>query len=231
MRPDAHRRRRARAGDPCEWPDCPLVVRSNRRNHPRRRLRQPPDRDDLRRNVHERRAIRRRAAFSARQHGHRRKLPRSDAELDVLRVDSHQRRRQRRRRARHGGVDRRFRKGEFQTYGRSSRVYWHFGYWVDPTAKYVHYECLCYDTGRWVHATVVRDAEANVVNFYKDGVLDRSDPSPPPILPGTSMLLMGRWQQAGRLFAGSLDDVAIYQRALSAAEVAELHQHPPARPQ
>jgi Concanavalin A-like lectin/glucanases superfamily len=126
-----------------------------------------------------------------------------------------------------------FEKGgwEFQTYGRSSRVYWHFGYWIDPMSKYVHYECLCYDVGRWAHATVVRDAEANVINFYKDGVLDRSDPSPPPILPGTSMLLMGRWQQAGRLFAGSLDDVAIYQRALSATEVAELHQHPPVRPQ
>jgi hypothetical protein len=42
---------------------------------------------------------------------------------------------------------------------------------------------------------------------------------------------MGKWEGAARLFAGSLDDIAIYQRALSGAEVTELHQRPPARPQ
>jgi hypothetical protein len=31
----------------------------------------------------------------------------------------------------------------------------------------------------------------------------------------------------GRLFSGSLDDVAIYDRALQAAEVLELDAHPP----
>jgi hypothetical protein len=40
---------------------------------------------------------------------------------------------------------------------------------------------------------------------------------------------MGKWSGTGRLFAGSLDDVAIYNRALSAAEVAELHERPAPR--
>jgi hypothetical protein len=120
---------------------------------------------------------------------------------------------------------------EFQTYGRSSGVLWHFGYWVDAPWKYVRYERRGFETGRWAHATIVRDADANALNFYADAVLEETIPSPPLILPGTPTLLMGKWEGVARLFAGSLDDIAIYQRALSAAEVAELHQKPPARPQ
>jgi hypothetical protein len=41
---------------------------------------------------------------------------------------------------------------------------------------------------------------------------------------------MGKWMGPGRLFTGSLDDVTIYHRALSAAEVAELHARPAPRP-
>ena len=57
-----------------------------------------------------------------------------------------------------------------------------------------------------------------------------TEPSPPPILPGAPTLFMGKWMGAGRLFSGSLDDVAIYSRALSAAEVAELHKRSPPPP-
>jgi hypothetical protein len=117
---------------------------------------------------------------------------------------------------------------EFQTYGRSSGVYWHFGYWIGGSSQYAHYECRCFDIGRWSHATIVVDATA--LSFYVDGQLMESPPSPPRILPGTPTLYMGKWMGAGRLFSGSLDDVAIYSRALSAVEVAELHQRPPPRP-
>jgi hypothetical protein len=41
---------------------------------------------------------------------------------------------------------------------------------------------------------------------------------------------MGKWMGEGRLFSGSLDDVAIYDRALLAAEVEALHERPPPRP-
>lgn len=120
---------------------------------------------------------------------------------------------------------------EFQTYGRSSGILWHFGYLSEPPGKYIHYERRGFETGRWSHATIVREGDANVLNVYVDGVLAESQPSVPPMLPGTSTLLMGKWEGAARLFAGSLDDIAIYQRALSAAEVAEIHEKPPARPQ
>jgi len=117
---------------------------------------------------------------------------------------------------------------EFQTYGVSSGVYWHFGYWIGGSAQWEHFECHCFVAGRWSHATIVVDASA--LSFYEDGQLKKSSPSPPRILPGTPTLYMGKWMGAGRLFSGSLDDVAIYSRALSAVEVAELHQRPPPRP-
>jgi hypothetical protein len=46
---------------------------------------------------------------------------------------------------------------------------------------------------------------------------------------GTSDLITGKWLGPGR-FSGSFDDIAIYDRALSAAEVAELHARPPPGP-
>jgi hypothetical protein len=120
---------------------------------------------------------------------------------------------------------------EFQTYGLSSGVYWHFGYLTEPPSKYAHYEYHPFVVGSWSHATVVVDAAAKLLSFYVDGqLMEPPSPSPPPILPGTPTLYMGKWMGAGRLFSGSLDDVAIYSRALSPAEVTELHARPPPRP-
>lgn len=118
---------------------------------------------------------------------------------------------------------------EFQTYGRSSGIYWHFGYWIGPPSRYAHFECRCFG-GQWSHATIVRDAATNLLSFYEDGEFKDSLPAPPPILPGTPTLYMGKWMGAGRLFSGSLDDVAIYSRALSPAEVTEIHARPPPQP-
>jgi hypothetical protein len=74
---------------------------------------------------------------------------------------------------------------------------------------------------------MVVNGAANVLSFYVDDMLVQSDPLPAPILPGSSTLYMGKWMGSGRLFSGSIDDVAIYGRALSAAEVAELNVRPP----
>ena len=117
---------------------------------------------------------------------------------------------------------------QLQTRDRSSGIYWSFAYWVGT--GYAHYECNCFELGRWSHATVVLDAAQNVLSFYVDGKLAQSEPLPGPILPGTSDLFMGKWMGEGRLFSGSIDDVAIYDRALRAAEVAELDARPPPRP-
>lgn len=119
---------------------------------------------------------------------------------------------------------------QLQTRDRASEIYWGFAYWIGPGLRYGSYECRCFELGRWSHATVVLDATENLLAFYVDGKLAESSTLPAPILPGTSDLFMGKWQGDGRLFSGSIDDVAIYSRALEAAEVAELHERPPPRP-
>jgi hypothetical protein len=116
---------------------------------------------------------------------------------------------------------------QFQTRGRSEDIYWTFAYW---NQTFLHYECVCFEVGRWSHVTVVRDGSTNLLFFYVDGHLARPGESAPPILQGTSTLYMGKWMGPGRLFSGSIDDVAIYDRALSAAEVEELDMRPPPRP-
>lgn len=120
---------------------------------------------------------------------------------------------------------------QLQTRGRSSGIYWTFAYWVGPgELDYAHFECECFELGRWSHATVVVDASLNVLSFYVDGNLAQSSALPGPILPGTSDLFMGKWMGEDRLFSGSVDDIAIYDRALLAAEVAELDERPPPQP-
>ena len=119
---------------------------------------------------------------------------------------------------------------QLQTRGRSEGVYWTFAYWLGTGGRIANYDCRCFELGRWSHATVVVDAGLGVLSFYVDGKLAESSALPGPILPGTSDLFMGKWMGEGRLFSGSLDDVAIYDRALLAAEVAELHERPPPRP-
>jgi len=119
---------------------------------------------------------------------------------------------------------------EFQTRSRSSGIYWTFAYWVGPSPnQYAHFNCRCM-IGRWSHAAVVLDGAANLLSFYVDGTLADQIESPPPIREGTSDLYMGKWLGPARLFSGSIDDVAIYDRALSAAEVAELNMRPAPRP-
>jgi hypothetical protein len=118
---------------------------------------------------------------------------------------------------------------QFQTRSRSQGIYWTFAYWLGTGLNYAHYECQCFELGRWSHATVVIDAKLDLLSFYVDGKLAESNTSPGPILPGSSELVMGKWSGAGRPFSGSIDDVAIYDRALLAAEVAELDARPPPR--
>lgn len=119
---------------------------------------------------------------------------------------------------------------ELQTRSRESGIYWTFAYWIGPDLAYAHYDCECLELGRWSHATVVVDATLNRLSFYVNGQLAESNRLPAPIRPGTSDLFMGKWLGPDRFFSGSIDDVAIYSRALVAAEVAELDARPAPQP-
>src|SRR5262245_26333557 len=82
---------------------------------------------------------------------------------------------------------------QFQSRARSSGIYWSFAYWLEPSNSYAHFECHCFELGRWSHATVVLDAARNELSFYIDGQRADASSLPGPILPGTSALSMGTW--------------------------------------
>jgi hypothetical protein len=119
---------------------------------------------------------------------------------------------------------------QWQTRSRSEGIYWTFAYSLASGFVYAHYECVCFELGRWSHATVVVDQPRSLLSFYVDGALAHSTDLPGLIRRGTSDLLMGKWAGEGRLFSGAIDDVSIYDRALLPAEVAELHVRPPVPP-
>ncbi|XXX78317.1 RICIN domain-containing protein [Sorangium sp. So ce134] len=101
-----------------------------------------------------------------------------------------------------------------------------FGFWKGPeTGDYHHILCSCLELQRWTHAAGVVDGEALTMSFYIDGRLHSTVPIEKTISPGTTSLYVGRSPQEGRLLVGDVDDIAIYSRALGAAEVAELSQH------
>jgi Concanavalin A-like lectin/glucanases superfamily len=78
-------------------------------------------------------------------------------------------------------------------------------------------------TDRFVHLVAVVDGQAMTLTLYVDGaVRDSPTPIPQTISRGLSDLLIGRSGLAGEDYAGLIDDIAIYSRALTLAEVTRL---------
>ena len=101
-------------------------------------------------------------------------------------------------------------------------------YWAPPLSAYVFAECECVAAGRWIHLAAVVDVEANRVTLYVDGAVGDQETRPSDIPPGDSTLYMGRWNMNGRLLSGDLDDITIWSRALTSAEIAVVFaQSPP----
>ena len=84
----------------------------------------------------------------------------------------------------------------------------------------------------WHHAVGVFDrtgavGAANTVSLYVDNVLKNTlaiDPAYDITAPSNyEMLIGGRWNHTGNAFTGYLDDIAMYQGALSAADVSTLY--------
>jgi hypothetical protein len=103
-----------------------------------------------------------------------------------------------------------------------------FAYWAPPLSAYVFATCECVAVGRWIHLAAVVDAEANRVTLYVDGAVGDQETRPSDIPPGDSTLYIGKWNTSGRLLSGDLDDITIWGRALTSAEIAILFaQSPP----
>jgi hypothetical protein len=120
---------------------------------------------------------------------------------------------------------------------------YHFGFYTGPGnfTYAAHYECSgCIHADQWQQLTAVVastpdgvvdggvDSGAATLSFYLDGVLQNRQQVLRTILPGTPTLYMGRWQSTDppRLLVGSIDEIAIWSRALASEEILALNRAP-----
>lgn len=80
------------------------------------------------------------------------------------------------------------------------------------------------NTGQWYHIVVVRDASEKQARLYVDGTLfDSKTYSNNPTGGTTSQLWIGTDGGSGGYFDGTIDEVAIWSRAISDSEVADIY--------
>jgi hypothetical protein len=104
-------------------------------------------------------------------------------------------------------------------------------YWAGPPVEdYVVLSCKCIVVDQWIHLTATFDSVAHTATLYRDTTVAAAAIMPADILPGDSTLYIGRWNQNARYLAGTIDDFAIWSRALTADEVATLAIQPPPSP-
>lgn len=97
-----------------------------------------------------------------------------------------------------------------------------FSYWAPPLSNYVGVECSCVETGAWHHIAAVVDSNTDRISLYRDGTLVDQTTRPSDIPEGDSTLHFAHWNMNGRFFSGDLDDIAVWQRALTDKEVSAL---------
>jgi hypothetical protein len=98
-----------------------------------------------------------------------------------------------------------------------------FAFWIPSASAYSIATCSCLEFGSWTHFVAVVDASALTVQLFLGGVKVDSTPALGPFVQGLPRLYMGRWDGSGRQLVGVLDEVAIYDRPLSTAEVEQLN--------
>ncbi|MHC4527181.1 MAG: WD40 domain-containing protein, partial [Planctomycetota bacterium] len=76
--------------------------------------------------------------------------------------------------------------------------------------------------GRWHHVACVYDGTQRVI--YIDGRFDASQAVSGSLQTNDQPVRIGSWGSLSRFFHGTIDEVLIYSRALSAREIQELHQ-------
>lgn len=78
--------------------------------------------------------------------------------------------------------------------------------------------------GLWHHVAATRKRSTGALNLYVDGALVASGTGGTQSLSAATSLRIGSLQTGGPYFRGKLDEVTLYGRDLSAAEVATIHQ-------
>jgi hypothetical protein len=115
-----------------------------------------------------------------------------------------------------------------------TEAYYQFGYYVGPgDGNYFTVNCTCVTPDVWTHIAGVVDWDNQTIHFYNNGIEQVANTimrpmsgALEPIKAGSPTLYMGRWALPGRLFKGDLDDMVIYNKALTAAEIGLLFQNP-----
>jgi hypothetical protein len=77
---------------------------------------------------------------------------------------------------------------------------------------------------QWHHIAVTYDSATGKIQFYIDGILDAVKQYDVPRTVTVGPAWIGGWNGESRRFLGSLDDIRIYNRVLSASEIQTLYQ-------
>jgi hypothetical protein len=97
-----------------------------------------------------------------------------------------------------------------------------FAFWAG--SSYSTASCACVALGSWTHIVAVVDGSALTVQLFHDGVATAPVGALGKFLLGNPYLYMGRWGGTpARPLVGELDEVAIFDRNLSAADVVRLY--------
>ena len=76
----------------------------------------------------------------------------------------------------------------------------------------------------WIHFTIVSDYSGASVKFYRNGELIQTTAMTTPIFPSTNRIKYLGAYTSNRITNGNLDDIRIYNRGLSAAEIKALYE-------
>ena len=91
------------------------------------------------------------------------------------------------------------------------------GAWITSGGDYSASGTAAVSTTAWTHLAVTYDGAA--LRLYVNGVLVKTTSNVPNIVSSTGVLRIGGNSVWGEYFAGLIDDVRVYSRALSAAEI------------
>ncbi|HEY0712280.1 MAG TPA: LamG domain-containing protein, partial [Polyangia bacterium] len=102
--------------------------------------------------------------------------------------------------------------------------YYRVGTWYSPTDTYAQYAVPGADVGAWVHLVGVNDG--STWRLYRNGTQVATQAGSAGAYTATANWRIGaQGASATRFFSGRIDDVRIYNRGLSANEVAALHAY------
>jgi hypothetical protein len=99
-------------------------------------------------------------------------------------------------------------------------IYWDYGSASGSGRIVVSYESYY---GRWKHVTLISAGSANFKAIYIDGNLAASAPSSDSPAPVTDFRIGSLSETSAIFHSGAIDDVRIYNRVLSAAEVTAIY--------